>query len=123
MIRIIWITFVIREETGIRLAAPSATAGQAIGPVDPTSLINPLGGGYIPLNPGTQRDPIPAPVVDANTITEIMATLVSPATLQTQQALIAALTRFGAAPPTSSAPTKLAQQAGSLFSQAPLKAA
>lgn len=109
--------------TGIRLAAPSATAGQAIGPVDPTSLINPLGGGYIPLNPGTQRDPIPAPVVDANTITEIMTTLVSPATLQAQQALVAALTRFGAAPPTSSAPTKLAQQAGSLFSQAPLKAA
>jgi hypothetical protein len=109
--------------TGIRLAAPSATAGAAIGPVDPTSLINPLGGGYIPLNPGTQRDPIAAPVVDANTITEIMTTLVSPATLQAQQALIAALTKFGAAPPTSSPPTKLAQQAGSLFSQAPLKAA
>lgn len=109
--------------TGIRLAAPSATAGKAIGPVDPTSLINPLGGGYIPLNPGTQRDPIPAPVVDANTITEIMTTLVSPATLQTQQALIGALTKLGAAPPASSPPTKLAQQAGILFSQAPLKAA
>jgi len=109
--------------SGIQFTPPSASAGPTIGPVDPENLIDPLGGGYMPLTPSTQRDPIPAPVVDANSITAIMTTLTAPATLQTQQSLVAALQKFGTAPPTSAPLTQLAQQAGSLFSQAPLRAA
>ena len=109
--------------TGIQFAPPPAAAGPTVGPVDPASLVGPLGGGYMPLNPSTQRDPIAAPVVDADSITKIMATLAAPATLQTQQSLVTALQRFGVAPPTSAPLTKLAQQAGSLFSEAPLRAA
>jgi hypothetical protein len=109
--------------TGIQFEPPPAAAGPSVGPVDPSSLIDPLGGGYQPLKPTTQKDPIPAPVIDANSITLIMTTLAAPATLQTQQSLVAALQRFGAGPPTSAPLTQLAQQAGSLFSQAPLRAA
>jgi len=109
--------------TGIQFEPPPAAAGPSVGPVDPSSLIDPLGGGYQPLKPTTQKDPIPAPVIDANSITSIMTTLAAPATLQTQQSLVAALQRFGAGPPTSAPLTQLAQQAGSLFSQAPLRAA
>jgi hypothetical protein len=109
--------------TGIRFTPPRASAGAAVGPLDPSSLIDPLGGGYMPLNPSAQPDAIPAPVVDANSITEIMTTLASPAMLKVQQALVAALTGFGAAPPTSAPLTQLAKQAGSLFSEAPLRAA
>ena len=109
--------------TGIQFEPPPAAPGPTIGPVDPSSLIDPLGGGYMALTPGSQHDPIPAPVVDANSISEIMTTLAAPATLQTQQSLVSALQRLGAAPPTSAPLTQLAQQAGTLFSEAPLRAA
>lgn len=109
--------------TGIQFEPPPAAPGPTIGPVDPSSLIDPLGGGYLALTPSTQHDPIPAPVIDANSISEIMTTLAAPATLQTQQSLVSALQRLGAAPPTSAPLTQLAQQAGTLFSEAPLRAA
>jgi len=109
--------------TGLMFTPPPAAAGRGVGPVDPASLIDPLGGGYMPLHPDQQHDAIPPPVVDAHSITEIMSTLASPATLKTQQELVAALKGFGAAPPSSAPLTELAKQAGSLFSQAPLRAA
>jgi hypothetical protein len=109
--------------TGLTFTTPPATAGAAIGPVDPSSLVDELGGGYMPLHPAQQSDAIPAPVVDANSITEIMSTLASQATLQAQQALVTALKGFAAAPPSSAPLAELAKRAGSLFSEAPLRAA
>lgn len=109
--------------TGVSLTAPPARAGAAIGPVDPAKLVDLLGGGFMPLTPATQTDPIPAPVVDTNSITEIISSLASPTSIHFQQNLVTALTGFSAAPPTSSPLTQLAQQAGSLFSQAPLRTA
>lgn len=110
-------------QTGVSLTAPPATAGAVVGPLDPASLIDPLGGGFMPLVPATQADPIAAPVVDTNSITEITNSLASPNAIQFQQKLVTALAQVGAAPPTSAPLTQLAKQAGSLFSQAPLRTA
>jgi hypothetical protein len=109
--------------TGVSLTAPPATAGAVIGPIDPAQLIDQLGGGFMPLTPATQADPIAAPVVDTNSIIEIIDSLASPNAIKFQQNLVTALTGFSAAPPTSSPLTQFASQAGSLLSQAPLRTA
>lgn len=109
--------------SGVQLYAPPAIAGASPGAVNIARLVAPLGGGYQPLRPGAQADPIPAPVSDATIITTIMNTLASPAAQTAQNGLIAALTGLQAAPPTHAPLAKLAQQAGESFSQAPLRAA
>jgi hypothetical protein len=109
--------------TGVQLIAPPASIGATPGPMELAGLVDPLGGGYQPLTPGSQTDPIPAPVVDATIIATITTTLGSPAAQTAQTGLIAALTAFKAAPPTSALLSQLAQQAGHTFSQAPLRAA
>jgi hypothetical protein len=109
--------------TGVQLRAPPAIAGGSPGAVNIASLVDPLGGGYQPLTPGSQADPIPAPVTDATVITTLMNTLASPAAQTAQNGLIAALSRLQAAPPTHALLVKLAQRAGESFTQAPLRAA
>ncbi|HEY0035582.1 MAG TPA: DUF6603 domain-containing protein [Longimicrobium sp.] len=108
---------------GAQLQPPPAVLGASPGPMDIGSLVNPLGAGWLPLTPGTQADPIAAPVVDANVIGTMATTLASPAARDAQQGLIAALAGLGAAPPTSALLTQLAQRAGESFSQAPLRTA
>lgn len=108
--------------TGVRFAPPPASAGASIGPVDPDSLITPLGGGYMALQPDTQQDPISAPVEDKDTIQAIIDNVASAANVQTQQAIFAALHAVGAQPPTDAPLVQLGQQAGVIFTQPPLKA-
>jgi hypothetical protein len=109
--------------TGLTFTAPPAAAGPAVGPFDPVTLVDLVGGGNMPLNPKDQADPIPAPRADANVIADIMKTLAAPDTLRAQQALVAALEDCDAAPPTDAPLTQFAARAGSLLSQAPLRAA
>jgi hypothetical protein len=109
--------------TGVRLIAPPASAGQTPGAMDLSSLIDPLGGGYDPLTPVTQTDPIPAPVADdGDIVATIMRTLASADAQAAQQGLVAALTAVGAAPPTSALLTRLAERAGEAYAQPPLRA-
>lgn len=109
--------------SGVQLLAPPAIAGGSPGAVNIASLVDPLGGGYQPLTPASQADPIPAPVSDATIITTIMNTLAAPAAQTAQNGLIAGLTALHAAPPTRALLVKLAQQAGESFTQALLRAA
>lgn len=109
--------------TGVQLLAPAAVAGDTPGAMNMTDLVDPLGGGYEPLTPATQADPIPAPVVDATTIATIGTTLGSAAAQTAQQGLLAALGAVQAAPPTNTLLTLLAAQAGQTFAQPPLRAA
>jgi hypothetical protein len=109
--------------TGVQLIAPPASIGATPGPMELADLVDPLGGGYQPLTPGSQADPIPAPVADSTIIATITTTLGSAAAQTAQTGLVAALTSFKAAPPTSALLSQLAQQAGHTFSQAPLRAA
>lgn len=109
---------------GVQLIPPPASVtGDSPGAMNTTSLIDPLGGGYQPLTPASQADPIPAPVVDPTVIATIMTTLATSTAQATQQKLITALTSFAAAPPTNAPLTELMNQAGQTFSQAPLRAA
>jgi hypothetical protein len=109
--------------TGIRFSPPPASAGSSVGPVDPESLITPLGGGFMALQPGSQQDPIAAPVADSGTILAIGANVASSDNVARQQRMIAALNGFGAAPPTDAPLVEVGQQAGTLYSQPPLRAA
>jgi hypothetical protein len=109
--------------TGARFGPPPARAGASIGPIDPAALITPLDGGYMPLRPKVQQDPIGPPVADSGSILVIVNTVASAASVQAQQAQFAALSRFGAAPPTHAPLARLGQQAGTLFAQPPLRAA
>lgn len=108
--------------TGIQFAPPPASAGAAVGPVDPDSLITPLGGGYMALQPGSQQDPLTAPVEDKDSIQAIIDNVASPANVQNQQAIFAALGTLGAAPPTDAPLVQLGALAGTLFAQPPLSA-
>jgi hypothetical protein len=109
--------------TGIQLIAPPAVVGASPGEMNLTQLVIALGGGYQPLVPASQADPIPAPVIDNTTIAQIASTLGGPAAAIAQQGIVAALTAVNAAPPTTSRLTGLADQAGETFSQPPLRAA
>jgi len=109
--------------TGVQLLAPPAAVGASPGAMDLTALIDPLGGGYQPLTPSTQADPIPAPVADSTTITTIINTLGSSAAQTAQTNLLTALAAAQAAPPTSALLTQLAAKAGQTFAQAPLRVA
>ncbi len=109
--------------TGLVFSPPPATAGSAIGPVDPDSLVTPLAGGVYPLAPASQADPMPEPVADTGTILAIAADVASAASIAVQASLVAALADVGAAPPTSAPLTQLGQQAGSLFAQPPMRTA
>ena len=92
-----------------------------IGPFDPATLITPLGGGYLPLTPATQADPVPAPALSNDSILQIGKTLAASGTQQPQQAILAALRGYDAAPPGVAAPlTRLAEQAGICFQQSPM---
>lgn len=108
---------------GMRLAAPPASAGNAVGPVDPANLVTPLGGGSLPFASGNQNDSTAPPQVGDGSIAQIAETIASPAALQAQAAILAGLNTFAAAPPTAAALTALGQQAGRLFAQPPLLAA
>jgi hypothetical protein len=109
--------------TGVQLIAPPASIGASPGPMELGELVDSLGGGYQPLTPGSQADPIPAPAPDPTIIKTITATLGSAAAQTAQTGLVAALTSFKAAPPTSGLLTQLAQEAGYAFSEPPLLAA
>lgn len=109
--------------TGMQLIAPPATAGASPGPMNLDGLVDPLGGGYLPLTPASQADPIAAPVADATIIRLIGTTLGSSAAQTAQQGLLAALTAVNAAPPTHALLVQLAAQAGQAFVQPPLRAA
>lgn len=108
--------------TGIQFAPPPASAGASLGPIDPETLITPLGGGYMALRPSRQQDPITAPVEDRRSITAIIADVASVANIQVQQAMVAALGDLGVAPPTDAPLVRLGEQAGTLYAQPPLSA-
>jgi hypothetical protein len=109
--------------TAVAFAAPSATVGAAVGPVDPASLVGPLGGGYQPLDAQRQAEPIAPPVHDAGAIKAIRDGIASDASKRAQTALVRALAGYGAAPPTNAPLEAVGEQAGVLFAQAPLLAA
>jgi hypothetical protein len=109
--------------TGLSFSPPAASAGNAVGPLDPDSLVTKLGTGIMPLTPATQSDPIAQPVVDTGSIAAIAADVASQASVTAQQNLVAALTGYGAAPPTSAPLVELGRQAGAVFSQPPMRSA
>ena len=114
----------VSAQTGVRLTAPPAQVGPSPGPVTLATLdVEPLPGGLMPLIPASQADPLPAPAPDASIIETIVTTLASAQAQQAQQALVAALATFQAAPPTQNLLTQLAAQAGTAFSPpGPLRA-
>lgn len=109
--------------TGVTFAPPPAIAGAAAGPVDPDSLISPLGFGELPLRPASQGDPIAEPVADPGTILAIASGVASPASVRAQQALVSVLAGYQAGPPTSAPLTGLGNEAGAVFSQPPMRTA
>jgi hypothetical protein len=126
--------------TGLTFAPPAASAGSAIGPVDPGGLVAPVGHGAMPLAPAQKLDPIAAPTAEPGSIAAptadpesiaaptaepesiaaIAAGVASPASVLAQQRLVAALGAYGAAPPTSAPLVELGRQAGAVFSEPPL---
>jgi hypothetical protein len=108
---------------GVQFLAPPAIAGRTPGAMNIAGLIDSLGGGYLPLMPASQTDPIPAPVSDTDVIASIMNTLAAPDAQTAQKNLLVALTGFLAAPPTKEPLKVLMEQAGQTFSQPPLRAA
>lgn len=114
----------VSAQTGVQLTAPPAQVGPSPGPATLAALdVEPLPGGPIPLIPASQTDPLPPPAPDASIIQTIGTTLASSQAQQAQQALVAALTTFQAAPPTQELLTQLAAQAGVAFSPpGPLRA-
>jgi hypothetical protein len=109
--------------TGLAVSAPAATQGSAVGPVDPASIVTPLGTGIQPLLPAKQPDPIAEPVADPGSIAAIATGVASAAAITAQADLVAALAALGAAPPTSAPLTRLGAQAGGVFSQPPMRSA
>lgn len=109
--------------TGLSFAPPPAAAGAAAGPVDPGSLISPLGLGELPLRPASQGDPIAEPVADPGSIQAIAAGVASLASVRAQQALVSVLADYQAGPPTSAPLTGLGDEAGAIFSQPPMRTA
>jgi hypothetical protein len=108
--------------TGMQFAAPPATAGPAVGPFDANDLIMPLGGGYMPLDPAHQRDPIPSPSVDSQALRKVIKTL-KQGWPDAGKELLAKLQTLGAAPPTSAPLIALGDMAGRVFPQPPMLAA
>jgi hypothetical protein len=108
--------------TNLYFRPPRSAPGATLGPVDPASLITPLGGGYLPLDPSHQVDPIAPPTPDANSIVTVIADVASQTTTQVQQQLVAALAGYAAAPPTSAPLTRFGEQAGTQFAQPPMLA-
>jgi hypothetical protein len=105
---------------GLTFAPPPATAGAAVGPLDPSTLVSPIGNGEMPLDPSAQADPIAEPVPDKDSILAIIADVASHDAILAQQALVTVLSSYEAPPPTSDPLTELGQQAGALFSQPPM---
>lgn len=108
---------------GLVFAPPPATAGAAVGPVDPGVLLTPLGAGYLPLSPASQADPIAEPVADSGSIQLIADGVASGPSVRAQRELIDVLARYQAAPPTSAPLTRLGHQAGAVFAQPPMRTA
>ncbi|MBU1816033.1 MAG: hypothetical protein KKB08_04630 [Gammaproteobacteria bacterium] len=109
--------------TGVRLFAPPASVGASPGAMDMNQLLDPLGGGFLAIQPGSQADPIAAPVVNAQSIQTIADTLSSTAAQNAQTLMLAALADLQAMPPTHDLLSQLAAEAGQAFAQAPLLAA
>jgi hypothetical protein len=106
--------------TGLQWTAPPAQEGASIGPFSPTNLVDALGSGYLPLTPASAQDPLPVPVVESDALSIVMSTLGQQSTLSANAALAAALDQMQVGPPTTGALTQLAQDAGCLFTQAPM---
>ena len=109
--------------TALIFAPPPASAGATAGPFDPDSLISPLEPGSLPLRPASQADPIAEPVPSAESIQKVAADVASQPSINAQGALVAALARYAAAPPTSAPLTELGKQAGAVFTEPPMLAA
>ena len=106
---------------GLTFTVPPTALGPSPGTLDVADMIDALPSGAIPLT-GTP-DPLPAPTADAAMVTTLQSTFAQPALLARQQALAAAIATLGAPLPTTGLLTQLAQNAGDLFVQLPLRAA
>ena len=105
--------------TGARLTAPAAKLqGQPVGPFG-VEVLDPLGGGYLPLDPAHQTDPTPAPTPDPHSVATIKSTLASPGALKAQAELLADLDP-ASRPPTSAPLARMADAADRLFAQPPM---
>lgn len=106
--------------TGVRLIAPPATVGDSPGAITLDELVEPVGGGYAPLTPASQVDPLPVPQPDPTSIATISATIGSGAAEAAQQSLLASLAALDATPPTTALLTGLGAIADVAFVQPPM---
>jgi hypothetical protein len=106
-------------QTGIRLTAPAATEGAAVGPFDVASVLDPLGGGYLPLDVPHQGDPTARPTPNPQSIGLIRQTLANAASATARQALLATLDP-ASQPPTCAPLNRLAAAADRLFAEPPM---
>jgi hypothetical protein len=109
----------------VRLTAPPATAGAAIGPVATAQITDALPGGPKVLDVPSQASTIPAAVADVGSIEAIETAFAANvlATQAAQRQVLTTLQAFSAAPPTKALTVALGAKAGSQFAQPPMTVA